>query len=315
MSAYRSADAPILAQRNAEVEAQHDLLEPELPALRDVHASRIARIVSGATGLVGAFFVCLFAIGDDKVAPTSALLVSVGAMIASWALARIVFGLLPLKRLFPAKPPVRYTGHLATDLAAIDARSPWPEIERKVDQLESASTSLPLAAISLLAPLTIHLPFAMVFFDTDTDGFSSWIRMSLVIVGFAHLTLMALAIRFASSMSKMATEDIVDMPIHRKWLATWGLTIAAGCVPGIVLLLVPPILVTITGLAFIPFMFMWIRRRLLSERAVIALAEEACAERHVQVRVDPACAAEPPGIELLSLAVEEQAPLRQMATR
>jgi hypothetical protein len=223
MSAYRSADAPILRQRRAEVEAEQELLEPELPALRDLLAARIARIVSGATGIAGAFIVCIVSIGDDKVAPTAALLLSVAAMFATWAITRIAFAFAPAKRLIPKKV-LTYTGHLATDVAAIDAMKPWPEVEQKLHAVESASTALPVAAISLLAPLTIHYPFAMVFFDADTDGFSKWIRMSLVIVGFAHLTLMALAIRFAKRMSAMATEDIVEMPIHRQWLATWGRT-------------------------------------------------------------------------------------------
>lgn len=296
MSAYRAADAPVLRQRRAEVEAEQELLEPELPALRDVHAARIARIVSGATGFVGAFFVCIFSIGDDRILPTAALLLSVAAMFATWAITRIALGLVPAKRIAPKTSPLELTGHLATDLAAIDARAPWSEVEQKLHRLESASTALPLGALSLILPLTIHYPFAVVLFDSDTHDYSKWIRMSLVIVGFAHLTLMGLAMRFAKKMSAMATEDIVAMPVHRQWLGTWGLTIAAGCVPGIVLLLVPPILVTITGLAFIPFMYMWIRRRLLDERGVIALAADSCAEERIRVRIDPSCAANPPAL-------------------
>jgi hypothetical protein len=317
VNAYRSADAPILGQRRAEVEAARRLLEPELPALHDLRASRMARIVSGITGIVGAVAMVFASIGDDETAPTAILLLSGVAMIVSWFVTRIVVELLPGRRLLSDKPEPARTGHLATDLAAIEARAPWPEVEAKLKVLENASISLPLIALSLLGPLTLHYPVATFLMDTTTRDFSKWIRMSLVIVGFAHVILAFLSARFATKISETSTEDLDKIVVHRHWAATWGLTIAAGCVPGIVLLLVPPILVAITGIAFIPFMFVWTYRRLVKERAAIAWAEDACTEKRIRVRVDPGLAGETSLVEEPLPILEEPVhePLRQYAMR
>jgi hypothetical protein len=43
--------------------------------------------------------------------------------------------------------------------------------------------------------------------------------------------------------------------------------------PGIVLLFLPPVLTALTGLAFIPLMFLLMRRRVVAERTTMAHAE------------------------------------------
>ena len=84
---------------------------------------------------------------------------------------------------------------------------------------------------------------------------------------------------FGRKLTKLTGEGIASLPIHRAWARTWAITNAVSAGPGLLLLAVPPVLTAITGLAFIPFMFVFMRRRLMNERSAIELAEEATTAR------------------------------------
>lgn len=88
-----------------------------------------------------------------------------------------------------------------------------------------------------------------------------------------------LAVAFGRKLTKLTGEGLGSLSIHRAWGKAWGITIFVSAVPGLLLLAVPPLLTAITGLAFIPFMFVFMHRRLMNERSAMELAEEATTAR------------------------------------
>ena len=311
--AYRSAYQHIVGVRLAEMKLARETLEPLLPRLRAIGEARIARIVAGAVGIAGAVAVVLLACIGGQKDPTYALVGGGAAAMVAYGVAR---GLLALGgrlgRPMPAMP--KLTGALDVDLARIEASDPLPAIHRRLDSLELWSTALPLGAISLLMPLCLHYGIATVAGSQSAEGFATWIRISLVIVGHAHLALLALAIRFAWKMKRSTSEDLGQMATSREWLKAWGITVGVSAVPGVLLLAVPPIIAAATGIVFIPFMFAFMRRRVMHERATMELAEETV---HVRVASDaaPAPLEEAAWCEVAPAEPERRHPRDAMAAR
>ncbi len=275
-SAYRSAYHHLVGVRLAEMKLARETVEPLLPRLRSIRAARIARALAGGVGITGAIMTAICAcIDDGGGAVTYALLGSGAAALTAYALARF---LLAFGRAHEWTLP-RLTGELDADLARIESSNPFLPIARGLQALEVWSTTLPLAALSLLMPLTLHYAALALLDSTSAESFAGWIRISLVIVGHAHLALAALAVAFGRRLTKLTGEGIGSLSIHRAWARAWGITIVVSAVPGLLLLAVPPILTAITGLAFIPFMFVFMRRRVMDERSAKELAEEATTAR------------------------------------
>ena len=274
-NAYRSAYHHIVGVRLAEMKLTRETVEPLLPQLQSIRAARIARTLGGAVGIAGAIMTAVYACIDSDGGPTYALLGGGAAAVVTYALARVLFALGRARGWTLPK----LTGELDADLARIEASNPFLPLARRLQALEVWSATLPLVAISLLMPLTLHYAMITLFAPESPAAFARWIRISLVIVGHAHLALAALAVAFGRKLTKLNGEGIGSLPIHRAWAKAWGITIIVSAVPGLLLLAVPPILTAITGLAFIPFMFVFMRRRLMDERATMELAEEATTAR------------------------------------
>src|SRR5262249_52481299 len=151
--------------------------------------------------------------------------------------------------------PLTLTGSLGEDLARLEQRHPVRAIEQRLAKLETWATGLPLVALSLLMPLTLHLVVAIVCGLAKCEEYGNWIQVSLIVVGHAHLALVAMTIGFARKLRRMANHEIAVMSVHREWAKAWAAAIAAACMPGVVFLLVPPLLTMVTGLLFIPLMF------------------------------------------------------------
>lgn len=290
--AYRSSYQHLVGARVAEIKRASEQLEPLLPRLASLRTARRARIAAGVVGVAGALAMGVVSLTDDPGAPTYALVGGGVAAVGSYVLVR---GLGAIRRAFGRAgigPLPALTGHLDADLARLDADSPVREIGAltdRVDRLESYSTGLPLVAISLLAPLTLHLLVSTLF---DRSGpfspsglrdFSQWIRISLLIVGHAHIALVACAALFARKMRRLDDEGLGKLRIAPEWAKALGMAVLVAAVPGVLLLAVPPLLAAVTGIAFIPLMYIFMHRRLTNERAVLQLARDA-----MQVRVaDP----------------------------
>ncbi|MBX3223387.1 MAG: hypothetical protein KF795_22940 [Labilithrix sp.] len=301
-NAYRSAYHHIVGVRLAETKLARETVVPLLPRLRAIRSARIARALAGGVGIAGAVCLTASALLTSDGTPTHVLLGAGAASVATYLLARVVLGVAGSFRQARGWTLPRLTGELDADLARIDASNPLHPLARHLGALEAWSTTLPLAAISLLLPLTLHYAFISVTGAETAESFARWIRISLVIVGHAHLALMALAIAFGRKLSRLGGEGLATLSIHREWARAWGIVILVSAMPGLFLLAVPPILTAITGIAFIPFMFALTRRRLMNERATLELAEEATTARVAgDLRVAPSSLEEADWLELAAV--------------
>ena len=290
-TAYRSAYDHIVGLKLAETEDARAQLEPLMPGLRRIAGKRIARMAAGAVGMAGGLAMITFAIVTDRDATTTYTLVGSSiAMLATWLFGRGILGV--ARRFQRTRGPwgrLALSGVLDDDLARIDASDPRTEltsIENGLGKLEAASVWMPATGVALLVPLLLHFLFiSLVGNHTRPEEFDEWIRVSLVIVGHAHIALVVLCVLFAKKLRRMSTDEIAQMKINREWAKIWLIVIGISCLPGIILYLVPPILVAITGLAVIPLLITTLYRAILRERTELAFAEAAA---RVRVDVTPA---------------------------
>lgn len=160
------------------------------------------------------------------------------------------------------------TEYVFDDLSRLERASPRELVVRRAHRLEMWSFALPAVSLTLLLPLTLHLVVGTTFLCMPLAQFNAWILISLLLVGHAHLTLIILSVmhvlRVRSELDRGAAVGGVS---HGFWALLW--TVTASTIPGALLLCVPPILVALTGLLFIPWMFHWISRRAESERLLL----------------------------------------------
>ena len=240
-----------------------------------VRGRRIGRIAAGATGL--AAFVALASTtacrylghGYDLGLPLSNLLmVAWPAMAVAYGCGRVdVWNAL-------GALTERAAEHddLQARIARLEAApSVWQE-RCRADRLERASVALPMMAIALLAPLTIHdLVWQVV--SGGGRGFEEWIGLSLLIVGHAHLALAYACFRFAREARETPTRQLSGLRAEHEWRA-YGLAVVVSAIPGALIYLVPPLLTIVTGICFNPLMFRGITRSLRNERRLLG-AERA----------------------------------------
>jgi hypothetical protein len=167
--------------------------------------------------------------------------------------------------------PVTISGDPAKDLARLEADDPLCNLRRLASRWEFASAALPLAALSLAAPLTIHW-FVAELLGIGTLGptareFGKWIAMSALIVGHAHLALLLMAVRWAWTLR--TCETLALRSAGSRWVRALLCAVGVAAVPGIVLLAIPPVLVALTGLVFIPAMYALTARRVERERLAL----------------------------------------------
>jgi hypothetical protein len=268
--AYRSLE-PVLAQRIAELRERRARDSVLVRVVEGVYVRRVGRAVGGFVGVlmaVAAFALAVLGDGDHRGIATAVLLLGWPVALLGGAWGRLLavgsFGHAPL----PAS-----TGDAAGDLALLEARDPLRAARDAAASWERSSAAFPLAAASLLAPLTIHFLVYAVFdvahFGASTfEDFGGWAAISVVIVGHAHLALLVCASRWAYGLRTRATDEI-PLDVNRAWLEALLISAGIACLPGIVLLAIPPILVVLTGLLFVPLMFKAMARVVVGERGVL----------------------------------------------
>jgi hypothetical protein len=263
-AAYRSAYEHIVGKRLAEVRHTRDALLPLQTKLGRSRWARLARIAGGMIGVAGAITMTLFAIDNQDREATTALVGSSILAIAVYVCVRVVG---ELRAHWPkALPPLpALTGRLDDDLARLDAALPAPS-SASTSRLEAWSLALPLAATSLLAPLTLHWLFISVIEHESPRGYGEWIRISLMIVGHAHLALVGLSFAFAKKLGRSTAAEIGAINVHSEWFRALGITVGVSAVPGAIFYAIPPILSAITGLLFVPAMFVLAHRTVQSDR-------------------------------------------------
>ena len=289
MTVYRVADEDLLAERRDELLAARRqeaaaLIANESPAVT-VYAARFVRSAFGVAGLGMALVLIDAAVAGSALTPVldASWLFLGAAVLVSRPLA--ILGLRThLGRELVATDDVR------GDISAFEAYSAERIIARMADRLEERSVALPLSALALLLPLTLHrlaalvldslgvrLPFLWIF--GAMRPMDAWIKASMVMVGHCHLLLVLLACAFARDLRRhpdypenalgeragwgaFAWTSLASIPAATLCLTLWPLE---GWLPFLLI----PTLVTVTGLIFIPPSFLALGRSIARERAVI----------------------------------------------
>jgi hypothetical protein len=273
--AYRSLE-PVLQQRIAALRERYESEAPFVDVARRVAVRRVGRaaggfiatVVGGSALLVG-LASWLSSGTEETYAHTVASVLLVAALPAGIVAA--LFAKAVACGIFSGRTDesVRLTGDLAKDLARLDAEEPLVSMRRMAEQWERAAAAWPLAALSLVTPLTIHLLVDWVtnlsHDERVLQDFGTWIALSVVLVGHSHLAVLIGSVRWARSLRERPTE-LLTTGLSRSWGITLLVAMGLACLPGIVLLGIPPILVALTGLLFIPAMYLVTARCIQRER-------------------------------------------------
>jgi len=263
---YRDVEVGVRARLDAGMRARANEVQTAHPALADIYARRIGRI---AGGIVGVCLGCALPItaalmswmhsNFDRGQLSIGLIVAVCVSVATRFFARAW----AMEHATDLLSTFELSGNVYGDIARLESEHPVAALAARADRLERASISWPLAAIAVLAPLSIHLFVAGYW---ARGNFDRWMVLSYIIVGHAHAFLAICGVRLAIRLRK--AEDLIRFE-PRAWKA-YFLTIGVGAIPGGILMLVPPILVALTGL-FIPPVWGWAVRAVSYERRVLSV--------------------------------------------
>lgn len=250
--------------------------------LTHIHARRVARTAAGGVAIAGfaamviAFLVSVSGLGRGAAAGVHPTLVLAGAItlaVVTYVVARIAAASRFERRVWAS-----FDGGQdeLSRLARIEDDSVRRAAARLAGAGEKMSVALPMAGVSLLAPLSSHLVVWSVLGGGDVgsarwlEGFDGWIGASLLLVGISHMTLAYLCGRFADKVGASSLVALSHSTPMSGW-AAFGWTVLASCVPGIIALAIPPMLVAATGIAFIPYMFRFMHGRVVDERTALDL--------------------------------------------
>jgi hypothetical protein len=207
-------------------------------ALAVIHRARVARSVAGAVLALVAVGALGWSLESEERGPARLLLLAWPVAIVAYVSTRVM---------------LRVTGRgMTVDLVTA---------EHRLYELEILSVALPLTGVAFASPLTLHSLIAGI--DGDLVGFSRWMRMSVILVGHAHLALAIYAWLFADSLHHTRRGE----PLERSWLGALGTAVFVSAVPGIVVFAIPPVLALLTGLFFIPPCYLFVQESLMAERA------------------------------------------------
>jgi len=251
------------------------------PTFRGIYARRAARAAAGAVAAAGGVAVLAVALAagvgrpmfGPNEAATGSLTLALGATwlcaLATYALARVWAASRFDDELFAQLAP---TGELHTDVERARRLGPREIGMALARRRERASVGLPLVALALLAPLSLHYLCLAVLDGRWPSGarFDGWIVLSAVIVGHCHLVLAIQAWLFARRLGERGGADVAGYAARAGWSA-WTWTLAASAIPGLLLYGVPLFLVGVTGV-FIPVAFASMGVRVRGERVQLSVA-------------------------------------------
>jgi hypothetical protein len=150
--------------------------------------------------------------------------------------------------------PLALTGDAGEDLLRLQREDSLGVARALAARWEWAGAALPLAALSMVAPLSLHFLVRGLFADLSVGNFDGWIVLSAVLVGHAHVALCVCAVLWARDLSKRHTAALADGLGGSTFKAIF-VAVGVASLPGILLLGVPPALVLVTGLVFVPVMY------------------------------------------------------------
>jgi hypothetical protein len=255
-------------------------LKPLDAQLVRLYSIRKGRIWAGAIGVFG-FFALIAEIFSGAVYSSYLLIANWGAMALAFLMARLV-ATWYLRYKF--KKILLPSDDVFLDLARIEGQELQTFALRKVHQLEMRSLVFPIASLTLMMPFTIHFLVGTLFLCIPFSVFNAWFLISLLLVGHAHLTLLILSVMHVVRIrNELDRGAVVGGIAQGFWALLW--TVTASTVPGAVLLCIPPVVVALTGLLFIPWMFHWAAKRaqqerfLLEDHGLTYLASDSSEER------------------------------------
>jgi hypothetical protein len=209
---------------------------------RQIIARRIGRITFGGVLLGGVarliMTACSGELGHDVLFPSRGL-DAARTIELTWLIAALA-------------------GVVAWRVAARVRFTPDPEM------LFAESLIVPAVGIALLLPITLHMPVILVI--CDSAAFDVWVVASMWITGLAHAVF---AITSALRGKQLVAGEATWSP-RKIYIAT----VVTSCVPFAVLYAIPPVIVAITALPFVPLLraMKWI---VVRERRELANAQHA----------------------------------------
>jgi hypothetical protein len=115
-----------------------------------------------------------------------------------------------------------------------------------LEHLFAGSLIVPAIGIALALPITLHMPVILVI--RDSAAFDIWVVASMWITGLAHAVFAITSALRARQL--VAGAGKVTWSPRRIYVAT----VVTSCVPFAVLYAIPPVIVAITALPFVPLL-------------------------------------------------------------
>jgi hypothetical protein len=275
---YRSADEALKRRRDELIEARRREIQALPTEVIAVYVRRRARIAAGGAGVACALVLGVSAAARRDGLTTILQLSWLGmalVYILGWVAARRA-ARCQLDRAFaPTDDP-------GSDVLRLESLTPRDVIGALTERIEWRSIALPMTALALFVPLSLHYAVATLLRARVPDGrdFDDWISLSLLLVGHCHVVLAVQAWKFARMLRGAPDVFSVGMIADRSGWQAWGITILSSLVAGVLVLLIVPIagialvlvaptLVAATGLAFIPAMFARMGRKIRAERVAL----------------------------------------------
>jgi hypothetical protein len=307
-SAYRDETEALRERRDelfSQREREREALAPELFAIA---GRRAARVFGGAAGIFGvcaliAFFLAIVGVGlrrglrvpdarfwdtIDYYPPPENLFDALDGRLTLLFLAALslaglgylfggVWGPAVLSRAL--RIAFAKTDDVRADIDRLSRRSPAAVSLELLSAHEQRSAAWSLIAVSLLAPLGLHLVAAEMISEGQLtlSEFGKWIGICIAMTAPGHLTLVIRARRFARH---LAGDLLLFEPSKPGWSAL-GWACLAGFVSPLVLMTIRggegapflfgvPLLSALTGALFVPLSFWWTARQLKKERATLS---------------------------------------------
>lgn len=206
------------------------------------------------------------------------VLPGLGALVGTKEANMTTLATLPLVLAFPVSFALsRFIAFVRRNHAS-PALPPLPKLEGEdersmveLDQTEAALDAYPrrhedgvgwlLVGLGWVLPLTIHYVVALVLGGTSgTKGFGAWAAISALGSLQSHITLAFQSRRFARLLS-----DDAEMNVHFQWFRALGLTTLVASIPWVVFFAIPSIITALTGILFVPFMYVLAKERVRRE--------------------------------------------------
>lgn len=134
----------------------------------------------------------------------------------------------------------------------------------EASRLERGSLLWPAFGLGMITPLASHSLVGAMFGVSAAD-IGDWVRVSVWVVGLAHLVFAGTLAREAKRMA----ESPDTWSLGRATARVVGYSTLAGCVPGAIFIGIPPLLVAMTGSVLAPLILAGLRDRLTKEREML----------------------------------------------